>query len=90
MAAGPLAWAAVEGGWVTREVGRQPWIVYNLVKTSESATALPAGMVAASLAGYLVIAGLLAAAFFALAGRVLAHGPDAAMMAPPPAKTAAD
>jgi hypothetical protein len=47
-------------------------------------------VVAASLAGYLVIAGLLAAAFLALAGRVLAHGPDAAMMAPPPAKTQAD
>jgi cytochrome d ubiquinol oxidase subunit I len=90
MAAGPLAWAAVEGGWVTREVGRQPWLVYNLVKTSESATALPAGVVAVSLAGYLVIAGLLAAAFFALAGRVLAQGPDAAMMAPPQTKAAAD
>jgi cytochrome d ubiquinol oxidase subunit I len=90
MAAGPLAWAAVEGGWVTREVGRQPWLVYGLVRTSESATALPAGVVAASLAGYLVIAGLLAAAFLALAGRVLAHGPDAAMMAPPQAKTEAD
>ena len=59
MAAGPLAWAAVEGGWVTREVGRQPWLVYGLVKTSEAATPLPAGAVAASLAGYLVIAGLL-------------------------------
>jgi cytochrome d ubiquinol oxidase subunit I len=90
IAAGPLAWAAVEGGWVTREVGRQPWLVYNLVKTSESATALPAGMVAASLAGYLVIAGLLATAFLVLAGRVLAHGPDAAMMAPPQTKTATD
>ncbi|MGE5789975.1 MAG: cytochrome ubiquinol oxidase subunit I, partial [Syntrophaceae bacterium] len=56
MAAGPLAWAAVEGGWVTREVGRQPWLVYGLVKTSEAATPLPAGAVAASLAGYLVIA----------------------------------
>ncbi|MGE5855830.1 MAG: cytochrome ubiquinol oxidase subunit I [Syntrophaceae bacterium] len=90
MAAGPLAWAAVEGGWVTREVGRQPWLVYGLVKTSEPATPLPAGAVAASLAGYLVIAGLLMAAFAVLAARVLAQGPDAAMMAPPQTKTARD
>ncbi len=90
MAAGPLAWAAVEGGWVTREVGRQPWLVYGLVKTSEAATPLPAGAVAASLAGYLVIAGLLVAALVVLAARVLAQGPDAEMMAPPQTKTARD
>jgi cytochrome d ubiquinol oxidase subunit I len=90
MAAGPLAWAAVEGGWITREVGRQPWLVYGLVRTSEAATPLPAGVVAASLAGYLVIAGLLTTAFVVLAARVLKQGPDASMMAPPQAKTAAD
>jgi len=86
MAAGPLAWAAVEGGWVTREVGRQPWLVYGLLRTSESATALPSGAVAASLAGYLVIAGLLSTAFVVLAARVLKQGPDSAMMTPPKAK----
>ncbi|OPY07172.1 MAG: putative cytochrome bd menaquinol oxidase subunit I [Syntrophaceae bacterium PtaB.Bin038] len=88
VAAGPLAWAAVEGGWITREVGRQPWLVYGLVRTSEAATALPAGTVAASLAGYFVIAGLLTAAFVALAGRVLAQGPDDSMLNPPQAPSA--
>jgi cytochrome d ubiquinol oxidase subunit I len=88
VAAGPLAWAAVEGGWVTREVGRQPWLVYGLMRTGEGATALPAGMVAASLAGYLVVAALLTTAFLVLAWRVLAKGPDAAILSPPPAKTA--
>jgi len=88
VAAGPLAWAAVEGGWVTREVGRQPWLVYGLVRTGEGATALPAGVVAASLAGYLVVAALLTTAFLVLAGRVLAKGPDAASLSPPQAKTA--
>jgi cytochrome bd ubiquinol oxidase subunit I len=90
MAAAPLAWAAVEGGWVTREVGRQPWLVYGLLRTSESATPLPAGVVAASLAVYLVIAGLLSMAFVVLAARLLNQGPDASMMAPPNAKAAAD
>ena len=88
VAAGPLAWAAVEGGWVTREVGRQPWLVYGLVRTGEGATALPAGVVAASLAGYLVVAALLTTAFLVLAGRVLAKGPDTVSLSPPQAKTA--
>jgi cytochrome d ubiquinol oxidase subunit I len=90
MAAGPFAWAAVEGGWVTREVGRQPWLIYGLVRTNESATALPAGAVTASLAGYLVIACLLSTAFVVLAARVLKQGPDVSMMTPPKAKTATD
>ncbi len=90
MAAGPLAWAAVEGGWVTREVGRQPWLVYGLVRTSDSATALPAGAVAASLTGYLVIAFVLSAAFVALAAKVVKQGPDASTLTPPQIKTAAD
>ncbi|HET6490268.1 MAG TPA: cytochrome ubiquinol oxidase subunit I [Syntrophales bacterium] len=90
MAAGPLAWAAVEGGWVTREVGRQPWLIYGLVRTNESASALPAGSVTASLAGYLVIACLLSAAFVVLAARVLKQGPDVSIMTPPETKTAAD
>ncbi len=90
MAAGPLAWAAVEGGWVTREVGRQPWLIHGLVRTNESATALPAGAVAASLTGYVVIAFVLSAAFVVLAARVLKQGPDASILTPPPIKTAAD
>jgi cytochrome bd ubiquinol oxidase subunit I len=90
IAAGPLAWAAVEGGWVTREVGRQPWLVYGLLRTNDAATALPAGAVTVSLAGYLVIVCLLVGAFVALAARVLAQGPDAVTMAPPQAKTQAD
>jgi cytochrome d ubiquinol oxidase subunit I len=90
MAAGPLAWAAVEGGWVTREVGRQPWLVYNLVKTSDAATLLPAGAVAVSLTGYLVIACLLSTAFLVLAGRVLAQGPEASILIPPQIKRTED
>jgi len=37
-AAGPGAIVALESGWVTTEVGRQPWIVYNLMRTSDAAT----------------------------------------------------
>ena len=37
-AAGVLSVIAMEAGWVVTEVGRQPWIVYNLMKVKDAAT----------------------------------------------------
>ena len=37
-AAGVLAYVALEAGWVTTEVGRQPWIVWNIARTSSAVT----------------------------------------------------
>jgi cytochrome bd ubiquinol oxidase subunit I len=39
MAAGPLAFVALIAGWVTTEVGRQPWIVYEVMRTEQAVTA---------------------------------------------------
>jgi len=41
IAAGPLSILAMESGWVVTEVGRQPWIVYGYMKTSEALTNAP-------------------------------------------------
>jgi cytochrome bd ubiquinol oxidase subunit I len=38
LAAGPLSLVALVAGWVTTEVGRQPWVVYNVMRTSEAVT----------------------------------------------------
>jgi cytochrome d ubiquinol oxidase subunit I len=38
VAAGPLAIVALICGWITTEVGRQPWIVYELMRTEEAVT----------------------------------------------------
>ena len=38
MAAGPLSVVALIAGWVTTEVGRQPWVVYGVMRTSEAVT----------------------------------------------------
>ncbi len=37
----PLGFVAVEAGWVVTEVGRQPWIIYNIMRTSEAVTPMP-------------------------------------------------
>jgi cytochrome d ubiquinol oxidase subunit I len=38
-AAGPLSYVALVCGWVTTEVGRQPWVVYRVMPTSQAVTA---------------------------------------------------
>jgi cytochrome bd ubiquinol oxidase subunit I len=57
-AAGPLACVALIAGWVTTEVGRQPWVVYGVMRTSDAVTG--AGGVPVGYAGlcavYLAVA----------------------------------
>lgn len=54
----PLGFLALESGWVVTEVGRQPWIIYKLLKTSEALTPRPG--VQYSLALYGILYGVLA------------------------------
>ncbi len=41
VAAAPLGFIAIETGWVVTEVGRQPWIIYGVMRTSEAVTPMP-------------------------------------------------
>jgi cytochrome bd ubiquinol oxidase subunit I len=59
IAAGPLSLVALIAGWVTTEVGRQPWIVYQVMRTEQAVTdadGLEVGYVALVLV-YLALAG---------------------------------
>ncbi len=53
----PLGFIAIESGWVVTEVGRQPWIIYGFMRTSEALTPRPG--VIYSLALYALIYALL-------------------------------
>jgi len=52
---GPAGFVAVIAGWVTTEVGRQPFTVYGLLRTTESHSPLAAPAVAASLIAFVVV-----------------------------------
>ncbi|HET7809743.1 MAG TPA: cytochrome ubiquinol oxidase subunit I [Steroidobacteraceae bacterium] len=52
---GPSGFIAVLAGWITTEVGRQPFTVYGLMRTSESASPLAAPAVGASLVAFVVV-----------------------------------
>jgi cytochrome bd ubiquinol oxidase subunit I len=41
VAAAPLGFIAIETGWTVTEVGRQPWIIYGVMRTSEAVTPMP-------------------------------------------------
>jgi cytochrome d ubiquinol oxidase subunit I len=52
---GPSGFVAVLAGWITTEVGRQPWTVHGVLRTSESLAPVGAPGVAASLAAFVVV-----------------------------------
>jgi cytochrome d ubiquinol oxidase subunit I len=63
-------------GWLSAEVGRQPWIVYNLMRTSEAlSTVVSANQVLASLVLFGLIYLLLFALFVYLLNEKIQHGP---------------
>jgi cytochrome d ubiquinol oxidase subunit I len=56
-AGAPLGFVAIEAGWTVTEVGRQPWIIYGLMRTADALTPRPG--VSVTLLGYALLYGLL-------------------------------
>ena len=51
----PSGFVAVIAGWITTEVGRQPYVIYNLLRTADAASPLDAPAVGASLLAFVVV-----------------------------------
>lgn len=79
----PLGFLATELGWITTEVGRQPWLVYNLFRTSQGISPIPAGNVWWSLVLFLIIFPLIGASYFHYIFKTLRRGPDLSSPIPP-------
>jgi cytochrome d ubiquinol oxidase subunit I len=63
IAVGPLGFLALEAGWMVTEMGRQPWVVYNVIRTNDTVTPMP-GLAAPFVAFTLVYIGLAIACAF--------------------------
>jgi len=73
----PLPILAVELGWMTAEVGRQPWIVYNLMRTVEGTSpAVSSGDVAISIVGIVLLYSLLLFLWLYAIRKEIAKGPE--------------
>jgi len=72
----PLPYIANELGWILTEAGRQPWAVYGLLKTSDSASILASSQVLVTLVIFILGYGLLGALAFYLMIRHIQKGPE--------------
>ncbi|HXJ21293.1 MAG TPA: cytochrome ubiquinol oxidase subunit I [Polyangia bacterium] len=71
----PLPYIANTAGWMTAEIGRQPWLVYGLMRTAAGTSPrVSAGNGLFSLLGFMGLYSLLAIAFVVLMTRVIAKG----------------
>lgn len=73
----PLPFIAVLAGWFVTEVGRQPWIVYGMMRLSEAVTpSLTGWMVLVTLIGYIAVYSVVFGAGVYYLRRVIVAGPE--------------
>ena len=73
---GPAGLAAILAGWLTTEIGRQPWIIYGLMRTADAASPHSATPVALTLAMFVVVYFTVFGAGTVYALRIIAKGPS--------------
>lgn len=73
----PLPFVAVIAGWFVTEIGRQPWIIYGMMRLDEGMTpSLSGGMVLATLIGYITVYAIVFSAGLIYLRQVIVAGPD--------------
>lgn len=87
--ASPFGFIAILAGWFVAEVGRQPYVVYGLLRTADVASPVAGGSVAFTLALFVVTYAVIFAAGAYYIQRLLVHGPVPTAAAARPTQTAA-
>jgi len=72
----PLPYIACEAGWILAEVGRQPWIVYGLMKTADAVSPVSSSQVLISFIAFILVYSLLGLAAFYLMYINAIKGPE--------------
>lgn len=77
MLAFPFPYIATTAGWMTAELGRQPWLIFHLLRTSQGVSdVVNGGNVLFTLMGFTGLYFVLGVLFLFLIGREIAHGPQ--------------
>jgi cytochrome bd ubiquinol oxidase subunit I len=76
MWASPLGFVAVLAGWFTAEVGRQPWVVYGVLRTVDAVSPVPGGKVLTSIILFVLVYGIVFGAGVYYIARLVRRGPD--------------
>jgi len=77
LAMGPAGFVAVVAGWVVTEVGRQPWTIYGMLRTADSASPIDAAAVGTSLLVFIVVYFIIFGAGTYYLIRLMGKTPDA-------------
>jgi len=84
MLAWPFPYIATTAGWMTAELGRQPWLVYGLFRTEQGySDAVHTGSVVFTLIGLTGLYFVLGLLYLYLVGREIAHGPSGGLSPSP-------
>ncbi|WP_085101381.1 cytochrome ubiquinol oxidase subunit I [Desulfovibrio gilichinskyi] len=78
----PLSIVSIWAGWIMREVGRQPWVLYGMLRTKNMASPLTSEAVGLSLFIFIVAGLLLFGVFLFFARQILRKGPDNGTLPP--------
>lgn len=76
VAMGPAGFAAVIAGWVVAEVGRQPYVVYGVLRTADAVSPVGAGQVSASLLAFMIVYAVIFSVGVLYILRLIAEGPE--------------
>lgn len=80
--AAPLGYIAIDTGWIVRCVGRQPWTVYNQLRTVDSVSKLPPSNVLTTLICYATVYAMLLFAALYFGSRIIRKGPNLSLPIP--------
>jgi len=72
----PAGFIATDCGWIVREVGRQPWVIFGILRTRDAVSPVGAAVSAASLALFIAAYTCLLGLFILFTRRILEKGPD--------------
>ena len=77
MLAFPFPYIATTAGWMTAELGRQPWLIFNIFRTTQGVSeVVNGGNVLFTLMGFTGLYFVLGVLFLFMVGREIAHGPQ--------------
>lgn len=71
----PSGVLATLGGWYVAETGRQPWVIYNVLRTTDAVSPVPANVLLSTLVAFICIYGVFISAFLVLSLRFIRRGP---------------
>jgi cytochrome d ubiquinol oxidase subunit I len=74
----PSGVLATLGGWYLAETGRQPWVIYNILRTADAVSPVPADVMMSTLVAFVCIYALFMIAFVFFAFRMIHRGPQSA------------